>query len=181
MKKLISAVFSSYNSHSSHPFLDGLYTKIITTTILVVSFLLLPKVGFRHFGAEGFDITHNIIFPLSHANIFHLLCNICCMWQMRRIKDYLLPAFFVSLFCSFLPESTPDIMGCSGVLFAIIGFKYGKFNMGYRMIKNNILFFIITAFIPNVAVLFHIYCLITAFFIGYTLETYRLWQKRICI
>lgn len=157
--------------------LDNFLLKLIITTILVVRYLLFPKVGFNPEGMAGFDIYNNIVFPLSHANIFHLLCNILCLWYIRRLSFYLPPAIAISFICSFFPENIHNIMGFSGVLFSIIGLIYGENNRGYDMIKNNWIFFFVTAFIPNVAVLFHIYCLIFSFFIGKITTDIALWKK----
>ena len=144
---------------------------------MVLSFLLLPKVGFHPQGGEVFMLPTNLFFPFVHANIFHLLCNILCLWQMTALKRMLPIGFIISLACSYLPESAFDIMGCSGVIFAIIGYKFGEVAMFRKMIKSYALFFIITAFIPNVAVLFHLYCLIVAYLLGNIIQTFMLWRK----
>lgn len=154
------------------------FFKFIITIFLVVSFLLLPRVGFNPEGGEGFDTYRNIMFPLSHANIFHLACNLICLWQIKHISTYILPAIVISFLSSLMPSFyCHDIMGVSGVLFAIIGLKYGRFSTLKAMVRNTAFFFIITAFIPNVAALFHIYCITIAFIVGWLYKNQSLWKK----
>lgn len=163
-------------SFDASSFKDSLIAKTTITILVVVSFLLLPKVGFLPIGAEGFEPLRNIIFPLSHANIFHLLCNILCLWQMRKINAYIAPAFIIQLICSLLPELLHDIMGMSGFLFAIIGLKCGVKGIGVKMVKAFLPFFVVSLFIPNVAFLYHLYCISVAYAIGSLYDLYRLWK-----
>lgn len=156
-------------------------SKIIITLVMICSFLLLPRYAFRPLGAEGFDIYHNILFPLSHANIFHLALNIICLWQLRFSVRCLAVAFAISFMASLIPGSQIDVMGASGVIFSIIGIRYGQLNMPRKMVCAALPVFIITALLPNVAVLFHIWCLIIAFIVGWVHKTYCLWTKISCI
>lgn len=169
---------SSELNNMIRAFKDGIYLKSLITTILVVCFLMLPKCGFHTEGASGFQIINNLLFPLSHANVFHLLCNVYCIWQIRNLKRYVAPAFIISFLCSLLPEYLHNIMGCSGVIFSIVGLKYGEAYRFKDMVKANWWFFAITAFIPNVAVLFHLYCIIISFIIGNTFNFVVLWKKK---
>lgn len=183
--------------------ISDLPIKLTLTILVVVSFLMLPKVGYLPLGHGGFDITHNILFPLSHANVFHLICNILCLWQIRSVSRWVTPAVIISFLASFLPVLTlsfatdlisicsgavlsePTIvqptMGFSGILFAILGLQYGFYDKGRQMLRNTWFFFLITAFIPNIAVLFHIYCIAMAFVAGWVYGSYCLWKKISCI
>ena len=153
------------------------YTKAITIFFFVVSFLCIPAKGFRPWGVEDFCLWHNILFPLSHANFFHLLCNMLCLWVMRP-RYYIASGVVISFLCSLLPELTDiPVMGASGILFAIIGAKYGRV-MGIKaMFRNHALFFVIASVMPNIACLFHLYCIFAGFAWGYIKETFELWRK----
>lgn len=152
--------------------------KTIITIFFVVSFLCAPKVGFLPLGVEGFCLANNILFPLSHANIFHLLCNLWCMWLLRP-PYYWVSAIVISFVCSLLPEINHEpIMGASGIIFAIIGARYGVRNNAKRLIRNTWLPFIVMAFMPNVACLYHLYCIGVGFCWGYIKETWRLTRIR---
>ena len=157
--------------------------------LLVVSFLCLPKIGYYPLGAEDFNLIKNILFPLSHANIFHLACNILCALRIITGFHTLIPAFIISFLASLIPApvlsdwslTITPIMGASGILFAIIGIRWGRYGSFKGMLSRLWFFFLITAFIPNVAVLFHIYCIIIAYAYGWLQETIRLWNKTSCI
>lgn len=150
-------------------------SKAIITTLLVVSNLCAFKVGFLPLDAEDFDITRNLLFPLSHANWLHLLCNLWCMWVIRP-PYFLLSGLLISFFCSLLPEPFlhEPIMGMSGILFAIIGAKHGEVRQAKELIHKTWIFFLLTALIPNVACLYHLYCIA----LGYTWGTCK---KDICL
>ncbi len=150
--------------------------KVVITALLVVSNLCAFKVGFTPLGAEDFDILNNILFPLSHANIIHLLCNLWCLWIIRP-PYFLCSAVLLSFICSMLPEPflQEPIMGASGILFSMIGAKYGEVSRGKELLQKTWLFFLITALLPNVACLYHLYCITTGFAWGWTKQTYRLW------
>lgn len=170
----------------------------LTLIILVVFFLVPEKIGFYPLGSEDFAIRNSILFPFFHANIFHALCNILCLWTIRG-KHYLVPSFIISFLCSLLPEYSPlscfvpfinassdgaclPIMGFSGILFAIIGIKYGYVAKWKTMLSRTWLFFLITAFIPNVAMLFHLYCIIVGYLYGFIKSTLDLWREaKICL
>lgn len=161
------------------PFLFNIQSagsKAIITTLLVVSNLCVFKVGFHPLGAEDFDITHNALFPLSHANWLHLLCNIWCMWVIRS-PYFLWSSILISFFCSLLPEPFlhEPIMGMSGILFAMIGAKHGQVGQAKELFHKTWLFFVITALMPNVACLFHLYCISLGYFWGMNKKDICLW------
>ena len=136
------------------------------SAIFVVSFLTVPRVGFLPLGTVGFDILNNIMFPLCHANVFHLVCNLLCVW-LTRPSYHILSGILISFFASLLPEMTTDpIMGMSGILFAVIGVKYGKMGLLTLLAKRTWAFFVITALLPNVACIYHLYCIIIGYLWG---------------
>lgn len=152
--------------------------KLAITSLFVVSNLCVHKVGFLPWGVEDFDIMRNILFPLSHANWFHLACNLWCVWLLRP-PYYIVSAVIISFLCSLLPEPFihEPIMGMSGIIFAVVGTKYGFIGDMSKAIKSVWLFFVITAFIPNVACLYHFYCFSAGFMWGWTKGTMALWHS----
>ncbi len=152
------------------------YSKFIVTLILVVSNLCAPKVGFAPLGAEDFDITSNLLFPLFHANWLHLLCNLWCVWLIRP-PYCVFSGIVISFLCSLLPEPfiSEPIMGISGILFAMIGAKFGKVGQAKELIRKTWLFFLVTAFLPNIACLYHLYCIALGYLWGAHKDYIRLW------
>lgn len=136
--------------------------KLLVSIVLVLTFVFLPKYGYLGYG----DIWNHLLYPFSHANIFHLLANILCFW-MIRCKTYLLLCFIVSFLCSFLPSlSCEPTMGFSGILFAIVGMSWGRSGRFLEMLKRNMWFLIIPMFIPHVNGLLHVYCMLAGYILG---------------
>ena len=136
--------------------------KVIVSAVVAVWYFAMPQFGFHGFGGIG----GHLLYPLSHANIWHLLANILCLW-MIPCEIHLLFATFVAVLCSFLPcfisEAT---MGFSGVLFAIVGMSWGRVHRFKDMIWRNKWFLVIPIFLPHVNAFLHLYCMIAGFLWG---------------
>lgn len=136
-----------------------MYQRIIITVILTLTFFLLPAEGYV---SGGFS-SANFLYLFFHANIFHLLGNLLCLW-MLRCPLHILVACIIAVAGSFLPTLTSEpTMGFSGVLFAIAGISWGRIGRFVEMCKRCLPFILITLFLPNVNALIHVYCL----FLGY--------------
>ena len=138
--------------------------RIIITFLLTVCYLYAPAVGF-----VGCSISaDHFLYPLCHANIFHLLGNILCLW-MLRCPLYIPTTFVCAALCSFLPcLSTEPTMGFSGVLFSMAGISWGRTGRFIDMCRKCLPFVLITLLIPNVNALIHLYCLMAGYLIGLT-------------
>lgn len=143
--------------------------KLIVSIFLVGSYFLLPKCGFTFHG----ELIGHFLYPLSHANIWHLAANILCLW-MLRCQLHIFITFVIAVLCSFLPcpllplygESAALTMGFSGVLFAMVGISWGKIHRFKDMILRNKWILIIPAFLPHINFLIHIYCLLLGYAYG---------------
>lgn len=150
--------------------------KILITILLVLSFFLMPRY------ALGKDSTfvYHALFPISHANIFHLAGNLLCLW-LFKIELHLPVSVAVSFVCSYLPQFTlwgmEPLMGFSGVLFAIIGIMYGERNQPMRMLRNCITPLLITGLFPHICLSIHLYCLLAGYAYGYLRETYLIYKR----
>lgn len=163
--------------------------KLVVSFILVGSYFLLPKYGFTSFGC-CYDIAtyrEHLLYPLSHANIWHLMANCLCLF-MLRCPMHLFVTYTIAVLCSFLPSfclfdsimqggfhslSEPTY-GFSGVLFAMVGISWGKIHRLKDMMLRNKWILIIPAFIPHINFLIHIYCLVA----GYLYGRYAIRNKR---
>lgn len=137
--------------------------KLVVCFVLVGSYFLLPEYGFT-FSIN--PIENHLLYPFSHANIWHLAGNILCLW-MIRCPIHLIPTFVCAVLCSFLPclVSEPT-MGFSGVLFAMVGVSWGKIHRFRDMIWRNKWIIIIPAFLPHINFLIHLYCLMAGYLYG---------------
>ena len=146
------------------------------SAVLVGSYFLMPKYGFTLHS----PLIDHILYPLSHANIWHLAGNILCLW-MIKCKPYILATFVCAVLCSFLPcpqlplygGVTDPTMGFSGVLFAMVGVSWGKAHRFKDMIWKNKWYLIIPAFLPHVNFLIHFYCLIAGYLFGLCVRKYE--------
>lgn len=180
--------------------------KLIITFILVLSYFFLPKYGFTSFGAvvpeaavpeaSAAGFLPHLLYPLSHANIWHLAANVLCLW-MLRCPLHLLATCIIAVLCSFLPSyslydtvcayfsctsaafsplSSPT-MGFSGVLFAIVGISWGRVHRFRDMLWRNKWYLVIPAFLPHVNFLIHIYCLLAGYLYGYCAQRFSAGSK----
>lgn len=142
------------------------WPKIIVSMFLLVWYCVMPKSAFinTHHITECWD--NHLLFSFSHANIWHLLANIFCLW-MIPCRLHLMTSFLLAVLCSFLPcfISEPT-MGFSGVLFSIVGISWGRVGRFKDMLLKNKWFLIIPIFIPHVNAFIHLYCLIAGWFAG---------------
>lgn len=144
--------------------------KLLISCCLVGSYFLLPKYGFTSF---DYSLQDHLLYPISHANIWHLAGNVLCLW-MLRCPTHIIATFVCAVLCSFLPcpllplygESSAITMGFSGVLFAMVGASWGRIGRFKEMIVRNKWILIITIFIPNVNFLIHFYCLVAGYLYG---------------
>lgn len=152
--------------------------RLLVSSCLVGSYFLLPEYGFTSFSTGPLtpsDLLPHLFYPLSHANIWHLIANILCLW-MLRCPTQLAVTYAIAVICSFLPSfsiyemfvsSTPEpTMGFSGILFAMVGISWGRIRRFKDMIVRNKWILIIPAFIPHINFLIHIYCLLAGYAYG---------------
>lgn len=166
--------------------------KIILSQILITAFLFYPMAAY-HIGTNlfapsligragvGLFILH-FLSLFSHANIFHLLGNLLCLWLMK-CRFRLPQALGISFVCSFLPQwslwgGTELACGFSSVLFAVAGMAWGEAGRFKDMIKKCVLPLIIVGLFPNVNIFIHLYALL----LGYAYQSVRCsaiaWPKK---
>lgn len=144
------------------------WAKLTVSLVLVVWYLAMPQYSFGWWWdyPECGAVCGNLLYPLSHANVWHLAANVLCLW-MIPCELHLYAATFLSVLCSFLPcFITEATCGFSGVLFAIVGMSWGRVRRFRDMIWRNKWFLIIPIFIPHVNALLHVYCLLAGWVVG---------------
>ena len=177
---MTTASHISNNSHNT-PSLNregwggspDLVAKIILTQILIAAYLFYPMAAYNisplPSGGDGGGLHFLSLF--SHANIFHLLGNLLCLWLMKcrlRLPQTLAIAFV----CSFLPQwslwgSTNLACGFSAVLFAAAGMAWGEAGRFKDMIKKCVLPLVIVGLFPNVNIFIHLYALLLGYAYSY--------------
>lgn len=151
-------------------------SRFVVSLVLVGSYFLLPKYGFT---SSLSPLSSHLLYPFSHANIWHLLANILCLCLLR-CPLHIFATYTIAVLCSFLPSfslysllvgqgsalSEPTY-GFSGVLFAIVGVAWGKVGRFREMLTKNFWFLFIPAFIPHINFLIHLYCLLAGYALGH--------------
>lgn len=137
------------------------FAKTLISFVLLSSYVFLPKYGFPDAHLFG-----HFLFSVSHANVWHLLANLLCLW-MLPCRLHLCMSYLTALFCSFLPcfVSEPT-MGFSGILFSVIGISWGRVCRFREMLWKNKWFLVIPMFIPHVNAFIHVYCLVFGYLAG---------------
>lgn len=157
--------------------------KCVVSYILVVSFVLLPAIGYENGDVES-TLPH-IAYIFCHANVWHLAGNLFVLWIMRG-RLYLIPSLAIAFLCSFIPGFSiyGDVgvtLGFSGVLFAIVGTKWGLYIGEWRhlcatpmvrkyfrhFLMKILPFAVIGIIIPHVNWCLHTYCLLAGFAYGW--------------
>ena len=154
--------------------------KIILSQILIAAYLFYPMAAYNIAGeAQPSQILHSSLFTLhfyslfSHANIFHLLGNLLCLWLMK-CRFRLPQALAISFVCSFLPQwslwgGTELACGFSSVLFAVAGMAWGEAGRFRDMVKKCVLPLVIVGLFPNVNIFIHLYALL----LGYAYQSVK--------
>lgn len=144
--------------------------KTIVCCCLVWSYFFLPKCGYTDICSGGGEIVEHLVYPLSHANVWHLAANVVFLW-MIPCRMHLVACYACAVVCSFLPcfMSEPT-MGFSGVLFAMVGVSWGEVRRFKDMIRKNAWFLVIPFVLPHVNAMVHLYCMVAGYAIGMALR-----------
>lgn len=147
------------------------------TVVLVLSYFFLPKYGYVGvLGNSTEELANHILYPISHANVFHLTANILFIW-MVRCDMRLLETITIAILCSFIPTLTTEpTMGFSGVLFAMVGITWGRVSKFKEMFLKNKWIFLIMLLVPHVNFLIHLYCLLAGYAYGMLLK-----DRKLCV
>lgn len=136
--------------------------KLIVSLLLVAWYFAMPVCGFDGYS----DIFGHLLYPLSHANVWHLAANVLCLWMIPCDLNLTI-SFLLAVLCSFLPCFTSEAtVGFSGVLFSIVGISWGRVRRFRDMIWRNKWFLLIPFFIPHINAFIHLYCLLAGWVVG---------------
>lgn len=161
--------------------------KVAVTLVLVLWWVLGEPVGYGEDcgnTAVYLTVAEHALAMVSHAGFWHLVGNLFVLWILRW-ELYLLPAALIALVMSFVPvfgviwPMDGVTMGFSGVLFAIVGIKWGLYCQSFAPAGTYFVraafsefcykilpFALIGVLIPHVNWCLHLYCLLTGFAYG---------------
>ena len=157
--------------------------KCVVTVLLTVCFMSLPATGYTNGDMENGEA--HLLYIVSHANVWHLAGNLLCLWLMRR-RLYLYSSLMIAFLASYIPAFSiyGDMgvtLGFSGVLFAIVGTKWGVYcdacrrtedaSICHKSVERFLMkvlpFAIVGILIPHVNWCLHTYCLLAGFAYGW--------------
>ena len=163
-------------------------SKALVSFLLVVWWLYGPTVGYASGGTAGHCFLGHFLWPLSHANVWHLAGNLYFLWVvLKEGRLYMRESYVMAVLCSFLPvvpglwdilpadDSAGVVATCgfSGVLCAMIGVRWGRWMKGchgmtaYGTFARRVLPFVAVGFvIPHVNWSIHLYCLMAGVVYG---------------
>lgn len=140
--------------------------KVVVTTTEVSAFLLQVFSHWRVGYVGASDIRAHISYSLFHANVFHLLVNLVCLWSIRG-KVRTLPAFMVAVLASYLPQFCDEpTVGLSGWLFAVFGIMWGEYKHFLQMLKVCLPYVVLTILLPGINGWLHLWCLLLGYLVG---------------
>lgn len=153
--------------------------KSALTFVILTYWLFAPQVGYDNGDTD--NIPAHVYYMLSHANIWHLFGNVFVLWLIHG-RLYLLPSMMIAFVFSFIPAFSiyGDVgmtMGFSGVLFAVLGIKWGvycrceskpldRYEAMWRFLTRVLPFALLGILIPHLNWCLHLYCLLAGFVYG---------------
>lgn len=139
--------------------------------LCVVAFIF-PTVAVDYRG----ELWRHAVSLVSHANIFHLMANMYCVWLMRFKADWLW-AFAIGFIATFIPSpvwswkemgfTLMPTCGASGVILAAVAMRYAEASAFKMMLKWLVLPILPLTLVPNINTPLHIYCIIIGYFCKY--------------
>jgi membrane associated rhomboid family serine protease len=157
------------------------YQKALVALVLTLCWVFIPITGYS---SDDSSLLPHLLYPLGHANLWHLVGNLFILWLLRGETLRLWQDYAIAVACSFLPVipglwdffSTGEplsTVGFSGVLFAELGIRWGAWCRQQQSAKAYLTFcerlmpFVLVGFlIPHINWSIHLYCVIAGLVYG---------------
>lgn len=149
--------------------------KAVLAYMMVSWYALMPVTGYENYSIM--PIENHIVYMWSHANIWHLAGNLFVLWLWRG-RLYPIPSIAIAFLCSLIPAfglwPIGMTVGFSGVLFAMVGIKWGIYcrkapfrHLAFAEFCMKALpFGLIFVVVPHVNWCLHLYCMLAGFAYG---------------
>lgn len=135
--------------------------QILISVVLILWYFIMPQKGYT-----DYDILSHLYGIMSHANIFHLACNVFCLCSLKN-KIRIIPSVVIAFLTSFIPTWYENTMGFSGVIFAILGIEWGEVGQFRKMCKLILPWVLVTLLMPNMNALYHFYSLMGGYLFAF--------------
>lgn len=144
---------------------------ILTTLLATHNFLLNKNIGLH----SGCSLFERLLYPFIHANILHLvvnlyifnLCFFRCNMSIRQMAISFLIAFVV-------PTSMTNVVGLSGVCFALFGILFAHIKKGNRVtyLAQVFVTILVALIVPHIAWQTHLFCFVIGLILGVIFKKY---------
>ena len=138
---------------------------VLTTLLATHNFLLNKHIGLH----SGCSLFERLLYPFIHANILHLVVNLyifnlCfyrCNMSIRQMAMSFLIAYIV-------PASLTNVVGLSGVCFALFGILFAHIKKGNRVtyLVQVFVTILIALIVPHIAWQIHLFCFVIGLILG---------------
>lgn len=112
-----------------------------------------------------------LLYPFSHANIFHALGNAYCLLIVTRAYRMsvaaLLAAYTIAVTVPPFTLSATPVMGLSGMCFALMGLAFWRVRRKLYYNAWALAFIAVTGIFAHIAALLHLWCLLAGEAIGF--------------
>jgi hypothetical protein len=154
----------------THAAVLKLRRNLIVMAVCVVAFCF-PTVATTYDG----ELWRHPVSVISHANIFHLLANLYCVWLMKFPARWL-TAFVIGITATFVPAPVwswgemgfvlMPTCGLSGVILAAVAMEWARVGGLKKMMKYLVLPILPLTLIPNINTPIHLYCIAGGYVLG---------------
>lgn len=138
----------------------------IVMTLLTINNILLSKsIGLHSYCS----LLERLLYPFIHANILHLVVNLyifnLCFYKCNMSVRQMALSFLIALFA---PSSLINVVGLSGVCFALFGILFAHIKKGKRKTYLTQVFvtILIGLVVPHLAWSVHLFCFIIGMVLG---------------
>lgn len=120
---------------------------------------------------EGEGLWWHGAYMFFHANVWHLCGNMLALWLLHK-PLHLVEGLFIGFFCSWLPSVGVGMtVGFSGVLFGIVGVKWGLWCRGQLVAYKKMAMrmgplLLLGVLLPGVNWCLHLYCFLAGLICG---------------
>ncbi len=145
--------------------------------ILLVIVYLLPIECSTAAASVSSPIWTHLVCQFFHANIFHLIANLCVLWSMQYSWMELCIAYILSIPATFI--TLQPVIGVSSVIYVLLASHMIISKLSWKIWVIFSVMNAITAFIPSIAFTVHA----TSFSLGILYTTIKLFAddyRRAC-
>lgn len=137
----------------------------ITTILALYGIVIDQSIGL-HTNCVWYD---RLLYPFAHANMLHLLVNLyifnICFLKCNMSVRQMVASFLIALIA---PASATNVVGLSGVCFALFGILFAHIKKDKRVtyLLQVAISLLIGCIVPHLAWTVHLFCFVIGLVVG---------------